>query len=320
MQTKQLKNTDLNASEICMGLSQLGIDSPIPEAEDILDRFLDIGGNFLDTARCYSDWIPGEKGRSERILGDYLKKRKNRDKFVICSKGAHPEIEVGEVMRVCPEAINHDIDLSLKVLGTDRIDIYLLHRDDPTVPVGVLLDALECARKLGKILEYGVSNWSPERIGDLIEAAEYHGIRGIRIDQEMINFGSMNHLPLPNKTMKVWELGHADVIRRADCAVMAFSAQSGGFFHRICSGGIPEKENSIYSTPENIRRAKVLKQLVAESGLSVSALLLLYLLQAKTLQIFPVVRCQNLSELSGIIEAMAHRDDPIDFKSLRDFE
>jgi aryl-alcohol dehydrogenase-like predicted oxidoreductase len=55
-----------------------------------MDKFFEGGGTFLDTARVYSDWIPGERSRSERIIGDYLAERKSRDRWLIGTKGGHP--------------------------------------------------------------------------------------------------------------------------------------------------------------------------------------------------------------------------------------
>ena len=64
-----------------------------------------------------------------------------------------------KVKRVNPQAYASDLEDSLRTLGTDYIDLYLLHRDDPDVPVEVLLEAMEKARQAGKIREYGISNW-----------------------------------------------------------------------------------------------------------------------------------------------------------------
>lgn len=316
----QLQGTSLQVSEVCLGLSQIGLDNSVSGAFDLLDAFLDAGGNFLDSARIYSDWEPGEHGRSERILGDYFRLRGNRDRFVLCSKGCHPRIESMDVPRVSPQAFEEDLDATLKALGTDCIDCYLLHRDDPSVPVEVLLAAFEHARLAGKIREYGVSNWSAERIGELVRLARQSGCRGIRIDQEMVNFGCMSHNRLADPSMRVWDRQYPEVIRDARCAVMAFSGQAGGFFHQVCGGVAPQDANPFYNTPENLRRARQLKRLSDQTGLSLTALLLLYLRQAQSLQVIPIVRCQDLAELEVIKDALSHMATTVDFGGLRDFE
>ncbi len=317
MRQKKLKRTEIVVSELCLGLSQLGVDSGVPEAEDLLDRFADAGGNFVDTARVYSDWVPGEKGRSERLFGDYLRSRGSRDRFVICTKGGHFDLAEPQKSRVRPIEITADIELSLQALGTDRIDLYLLHRDAPDLPVELLLETLETARKAGKILEYGVSNWSPERIR---EAAQKKGFRGLRVDQEMINFGSGEHNPPNDPSQRVWERANAVAVREADCAVMAFSGQAGGFFQKVAAGVPPERAGAFYNTPGNLKRAETLRRLSLETGIGIGALLLLYLIQAETLQIFPVVRCRTREQLADTLQAVEHSETPVDFGSLRDFE
>lgn len=318
MQRKILKNTDIEISEICLGLSLIGAESSENDAFEMLDHFLDAGGNLLDTARFYANWIPGENGRSERILGDYLRKRGNRDKFVICTKGCHPHWESMSQKRVNPLAYEEDLNASLKALGTDHIDLYLLHRDDPAVPVEVLLEAMENARRSGKIREYGLSNWKSARIRELSDAAAARQYRGIRVDQELINYGCMSHNPPWDPDTEAWDHTYPDVLRQADCAIMAYSGQAAGFFHKVNAGEDPAKAGEYYNTPENIRRAAALQELSLESGLSISSLLLKYLLQAKTLQIIPIVRGVDRKQLELILETLD--DTVIDFGSLRDFE
>src|SRR5262245_38425176 len=92
----------------------------------MLDYFVSLGGNTLDTAHVYG------QGDSERAFGEWMRLRGNRGEIVIIGKGAHDD---AYGPRVNPAAIASDLGESLQRLGTDYIDIYLLHRDDPTVPV-----------------------------------------------------------------------------------------------------------------------------------------------------------------------------------------
>ena len=111
---------------------------------------------------------------------------------------------------------------------------------------------------------------------------------------------------------------HPDVLRKADCAVMAFSGQAAGFFHKVCAGKDPAAAGAYYNTPENLRRAAELKKISETTGLSLSALLLKYLLQAETLQIIPLVRGVDREQLERILETLD--DTQVDFGDLRDFE
>lgn len=89
-----LKNTDLNVSQLCYGTNQFGTAINQKAADAILDRFALLGGNFVDTARSYGDWIPdAPKGASERTIGAWLKGKKRED-FVIATKGGFFDMRV----------------------------------------------------------------------------------------------------------------------------------------------------------------------------------------------------------------------------------
>src|SRR2546426_539997 len=127
-----LPSTDFSVSAVCLGGMTFGHPLDEKATFTLLDRFVDHGGNFIDTARIYSDWVPGEKRRSERVLGDWLTARGNRSHVVISTKGAHPFIESLTVPRTSAAEIRDDLEGSLKRLRTDVIDLYWLHRDDPS--------------------------------------------------------------------------------------------------------------------------------------------------------------------------------------------
>lgn len=147
MNYKQLTGTDLLVSNLCLGTVQFGSAIGEKECFEQLDEFTDLGGNFLDTAHVYGDWLAGERARSERVIGKWLKQSGKRNNYVISTKGAHPRLDSMEVSRVSREAIMTDIEESLKCLGADTIDLYFLHRDDESVSVCEILDILEAARK-----------------------------------------------------------------------------------------------------------------------------------------------------------------------------
>ena len=178
MKHLRLGRTGLQVSPICLGAAQFGTGIDRDLAFWQLDAFTDLGANFIDTASVYGDWEPGERGRSEKLIGEWLHKNGKRDRVVIMSKGAHPLIETMHVTRCTPEYIEADIDESLRRLGVEYVDLYLLHRDNPAIPAGLLLDALEKARQQGKIVHYGFSNWKLPRILEAEAYARQAGIEG----------------------------------------------------------------------------------------------------------------------------------------------
>jgi len=134
----------------------------------LLDAVWAAGGTAFDTAHSYG------AGEKERILGRWIAERGIRERVVILDKGAHPE--AGRDRRVTPEDITADLFESLERLGTDYIDLYVLHRDDPEVPVGPLVEILSEHCRAGRIHAFGGSNWAYERVREANEYAAAHGL------------------------------------------------------------------------------------------------------------------------------------------------
>jgi aryl-alcohol dehydrogenase-like predicted oxidoreductase len=133
-----------------LALGTIGF-SPATRDRDfaVLDAWVEAGGTAIDTAHVYED------GDAERLIGLWLSERPGvRERLVIETKGAHPD---GDRKRVTPADIASDLSESIERLG-GPVDLYLLHRDDPAVAVGELIDALDAHRRAGEIRAYGVSN------------------------------------------------------------------------------------------------------------------------------------------------------------------
>ncbi|MCY3573843.1 MAG: aldo/keto reductase [Chloroflexi bacterium] len=122
----------------------------------LLDACFEHGFNTFDTAHGYGG------GVCERELGAWIKARGIRDQVVILTKGAHPYS--GEPDRVAPEFIRRDLEESLERLGTDFVELYLLHRDSRDTPVDEIVDVLHEAKAAGHIGVYGGSNWLADRV------------------------------------------------------------------------------------------------------------------------------------------------------------
>ena len=135
-------------------------------ANDLLDAIYATGVNAFDTARNYM--------LAEKSLGKWIVDRGMRDKIVILSKCGHPS-PFGR-KRVNEKDIRKDLRKSLGYLGTDYIDIYLLHRDDPEVPVGEIVEIFNSLHSEGKIGAFGGSNWTHQRIAEANEYAYSHNL------------------------------------------------------------------------------------------------------------------------------------------------
>jgi aryl-alcohol dehydrogenase-like predicted oxidoreductase len=110
MNNRTLPNTNLSVFPVCLGTSELGTVVPEADAFRLLDAFVERGGNFLDTAAVYANWIPGERNVSEKTIGRWLRERGNRGSVIVATKGAHPDLTTMDVPRLSPAEIGADVD------------------------------------------------------------------------------------------------------------------------------------------------------------------------------------------------------------------
>lgn len=148
-----------------------------------LNAFLEIGGNTVDTAHIYCG------GESEIVLGQYMQEHNNRDSIVILTKGAHHD-QNGP--RVNAEAIRSDLLTSLERLQTSFVELYALHRDDESVPVAVILEALNEHVEAGRIGAIGASNWSWQRLQEANDYAASHGLTGFTFSSPNLSLAKAN--------------------------------------------------------------------------------------------------------------------------------
>lgn len=252
MRRVQLKYTDLQVSPVCIGTVNFGTKIDNKTAEHQLDKFFEQGGNFIDTAHMYGDWVPGIKGRSERIIGDWLKKTGIRKSVVISTKGGHPDLSDMDLSKITPERIKKDLDESLEYLKTDYIDLYFLHRDNPDVPAGEFIDVLDEARREGKIRYYGCSNWKTDRIAEAGEFARRHDLTGFVCNQIMWSLADINSNGIADKTLVLMDEKTYEYHKNTGMNVMAYTAAAKGYFTKLYNKkSISGEISSIYDIPSN---------------------------------------------------------------------
>ena len=204
MKNISIPNTDLTLSAIGLGTVNAGIAWDHADAYRIFDSFLGAGGSLIDTAHVYSDWIPGETARAERVVGEWIKSRGGKhDDFVLMTKGGHPRNDTMDVSRMSRDDMEGDLDSSLLQLGVDCVDIYFYHRDDQNQTVDELIEVMESFRRAGKIRYYACSNWTTARMQAADQYCRAHGYRGFVANQDLYNMGVAHMLPYPDPTMVV---------------------------------------------------------------------------------------------------------------------
>lgn len=259
---------------------------------NVLDRYVAIGGNTIDTAHIYCG------GESEVAIGMWMKERNNREDLVILTKGAHHD-HTGP--RVNAEAISKDLFESLERLQTDYIDLYALHRDDPTVPVSEIVEALNEHIKAGRIKAIGGSNWTVERLQEANNYAAEKGLVGFTFSSPNLSLAKANEpfwagCVSADATDCGWHKDH-------QFPLLSWSSQARGFFTGRFS---PEDRSDsdivrVFYSDENWERLRRAEQLAKEKGVSTIQIALAYVLN----QPFPtcaLIGAQNEHELQSCYE------------------
>lgn len=294
----------LEVAELCLGCMQLGARATGETIDALLDAYRDAGGNFLDTAHCYCFWAPGGDGLSERVVGEYVRRNGCRKEMVIASKGAHPPVPgyraVADYMS--PSRLESDIDDSLGRMQIETIDLYWLHRDDPRVAVGEILDMLQAEKQRGRIRCFGGSNWTAERLDEANRYAAEHGIEGFVASQprwSLLEYESKSR----EERLKPGVLLHADEDDRSRHAasrlpMICYGPTGNGFFAN--EGKAPEK----FISDENTARAARAKEVAELIGATPNQVALAWL----RAQPFPVVPILGTADVAHLRDALGAVD------------
>ena len=305
MKTVSLPKTDLTPSALCLGGVALGSRLDEQESFALLDAFVDFGGNFVDTAKVYADWLPGERSVSEKTIGRWIRRRGHRSRLVVSTKGAHPELATMHKPRLGRKELGTDIVQSLRNLQVECIDLYWLHRDDPQTPVAAILDTLDAQVRAGKIRACGCSNWRAERIAAAQAYAQRRGWTGFVANQMLWSLAAAEAKSMPDPTMVPMDAALWQLHRTSGLPAIPYASQASGFFARVAEKTLDRMNpapRALYATPENLRRAARVQQLAAETGLTITAIVLGYL-RSQLFVPIPIVGCPPLAQLADSCRA-----------------
>ena len=306
MRYVQLPGMDLNLSAVCLGTGGFGAgDVPEAKALELFDAFVALGGNFIDTALVYSDWLPGPRSMTEKLLGRWLQTRGLHGTVIVATKGAHPELHTMHIPRLSSAELISDIDQSLRNLQIERLDLYWLHRDDMKTPVSDIIDTLYGQAAAGKIRYFACSNWSVARIAEAQVYAEQHGIQGFVANQPLWSLAHPNFAAFPDKTLVMLDEEGLAFHRRNGFPLIPYSSQANGFFTKMETGGRAALSASVdahYYNETNLRRLHVAEEIARRYGVSVGVVALSYLSSQKVVTI-PVVGCKRLDHLHSSVSA-----------------
>lgn len=305
MRNVGIPRTALEPSCLCFGTAEFGSTIDRATAFALMDAYVDAGGNFIDTAKVYGDWVPGQVSPSEKFIGEWLQTRGNRGQIVLATKGAHYHLDAPQIKRLKPADIVSDLDASLQHLRTEVIDLYWLHRDDPARPVEEIVGTLEGQVKAGKIRYYGASNW---RVDRLVEAQAYAsgvGAQGFCAVSNQWSLASVDVASLPDPTMVAMDDALWEVHRAQNLAAIPYTSQAYGVFHKLATGqgdAIPEMYRRMFVNAETVARLTRVQALSRETGLTITQIVLGYLL-SQPFPTIPVFSVRNEAQLRDTLAA-----------------
>lgn len=288
-------------SQIIMGTS-LFTPARKDEVFAILDAYVEHGGNTLDTSRIYS------LGQSEEVLAMWLRARGSRGRMNIVSKGCHHHIDADgrhhpDQVRVRPAVITQDLRESLGRMQVEYFDIYLLHRDDPAVPVGELFDCLEEHRRAGLIRAYGVSNWSTARMEAANAYAAAKGYPAIAANSPSFSLARINEPRWQGCTYA--DEAYIDWHEKTRIPLFSWASQASGFFTGLYSPDrCPNPDIArVYYSEGNWERLRRAAELAARRGEGFTAnhIALAYVL----CQPFPVGAVIGPQKVAELLDSLA---------------
>ncbi len=273
------------------------------DGSGLLETALEQGINAIDTARVY--------GLSENSLGRWLEKPGNRERIVLLSKCGHPA-EDG-TRRVNAREMRRDLETSLDCLRTDRIDVWLLHRDDPSVAVGEIMETFHALWEEGRIRAFGGSNWTTERIREANAYAAAHGLRPMTASSPQFGLAAQIRDPWGGGCVTLagpGASGDRRWYRENGMAVIAYSSLGRGLMSGRFRSDDPEgagaaldsfaREGFLY--PENLERLARCEQLAREKGKTVPQIALSWIFH-QGLNAYAVVSASRPERLRQNAEA-----------------
>ena len=299
MEYRYLGRTGLKVSELCLGTQTFGWVTEETEAFRILDRFVDAGGNFFDTADSYN------RGASEAILGKWIKHHGKRSSLVIATKTYFPTGEGPNDVGLSRKHIVEAVNRSLQRLCTDYIDVYQLHCYDGATPLEETLRALDDLVKAGKVCYIGTSNFAPAHVMKALMLCRLYGwteIASLQAEYSLLVRSSE------------WELLH--LCEEEGIGFLAWSPLAGGWLsgkYRRDSPIPPDSRGGRRDRFEDLPEQRVgektwdvievLSKIAAERGKTPAQIALNWLLSKSSI-VIPVFGARTLQQLEDNLGAV----------------
>jgi aryl-alcohol dehydrogenase-like predicted oxidoreductase len=298
-----LGRTGLDVFELCLGGNVFGWTADEAASRDVLDAYVEAGGNFVDTANSYLV----EHGRSETIIGRWMAAAGNRDRIVLATKVGGGK---GAVRNLRAETIEREAQASLERLQTDRIDLYYAHFDDEQTPLEESLRAFDALVRAGTVRHIAASNYTPVRLTAALELQREQGLAEFEALQPHYNLveRDFEHTRLP--VAEAWDL-----------TVLPYYGLAKGFLtgkYRPSGAAVesPRAESArSYLDKGGAAVLEALDEVAAAHGVTVAAVALAWL-RAQPHVVAPIASARTTDQLEEILPAATLELTPAEVERL----
>lgn len=295
MQQRTLGRSGIDIAPIVFGGNVLGWTADTRRSLQLLERFVERGFNAIDTADMYSSWAPGHSGgESETVLGQWLAQGGRREDIVLMSKVGLWEQRKG----LSPANIEAAIDDSLRRLGTDYLDVYFAHIDDPDTPLEDTLGTFDQLIQSGKVRSIGASNYDARRLQVALDISTQQEFHRFEVVQPRYNLHDRDSFEGPL----------ADLALEAGLGVTCYFALASGFlsgkYNRVEDVDYSARAGLLrpYFNPRGERILETLHDVSAQLDASPAQISLAWLLQRPGVTA-PIASATSVAQLDEILDA-----------------
>ena len=290
-----IPESDLVVHPLCLGSNIFGGAAPEAESHLVMDAYRSHGGNFIDTADMYNQWIEGHVGgESESVIGSWMKSRGNRADMVIATKVSkldrRPGLSAQNIITACEESLDR--------LQTDYIDLYYSHSDDETVSLEETLGAYAQLIAEGKVRYIAASNFTPARVRESIKFSEENNLPSYIAVQDLYN--------LVDRT--TYEAEMAATVAELGISNIPFYGIARGFLTGKYRPGVTEVDSMrpaalVYTTDKNYTVLSAMDEIAQAHNAPLGAIALGWLRAQPTVSA-PIASARTVAQLEEIIQVV----------------
>ena len=300
-----IPESDLVVHELCLGSNIFGGNATEAESHLVMDAYRSHGGNFIDTADMYNQWVEGHVGgESESVIGSWMASRGNRSEMVIATKVAKMDrrrgLSAANIIAACEDSLNR--------LQTDYIDLYYSHEDDATVSLEETLGAYAQLIAQGKVRYIAASNFTAARLRESIAYSEVNNVPAYIAVQDLYNLVDR----------KTYETNLAPTVADLGITNLPFYGIARGFLSGKYRPGVTEVDSKRaagareHANDKNYAVLSAMDEIsAAHNGAPLSAIALAWLRSQPTVSV-PISSARTVPQLEEIVQVIQLSSDEVE--------